>query len=191
MKKTEITLATKQKIAASLKHFMEKKSFEKITVKDILVDCDITRPTFYYHFEDMYDLLKWTFETEAIELLKASENCVAWDDGILLLLKYVHDNRKICLCAYHGVGRDLLKKMFYDSSNGIMRAFVENLLIENPTQQKYIDFICEFYTQAFTSCLVSWMLDNEPYTPEEMIQLLDITMRGNIAAALKRSVEMK
>lgn len=191
LEKAEITQATKQKIALSLKRFMEKKSFEKITVKDILEDCNITRPTFYYHFEDMYDLLRWTFETEAVELLRASENCVDWDDGILLLLEYVHKHHQICLCAYKSVGRDLLKKMFYDSSNGIMRRFVDNLLTDIPAKQEHIEFICGFYTQAFTSCLITWMLDGEPNSPEEMIKLLDITMHGNVAAALKRSAETK
>lgn len=191
MKKEEISLTTKFRIAASLKDFMEKKTFDKITVKDILIDCDISRPTFYYHFEDMYDLMKWMFETEAIELLKASEKCVDWDDGLLLVLQYVHKNRKVCLCAYHSVGRDLLRRMLYDSASGIMQKFIANLSLDIPAQKEHIDFICSFYTQAFTSSLVTWMLDGEPYTPEKMIELLDITMHGNIATALKRSVEAK
>lgn len=191
MKNAEITQATKQKIVTSLMHFMEKKSFEKITVKDILEDCDITRPTFYYHFEDKYDLLRWMFETEKEKLLKASENCMDWNDGMLLVLKYVQEHHKMCLCAYKSVGRDLLKKMFYDSINGIMMQLVETILTKIPAKQEHVEFICGFYTQAFTSCLVTWMLDSNPKSPEEMLELLDITMRGSVSAALKRSAEIK
>ena len=83
MKNEKISYLTKERIASSLKGLMKKKSFDKITVKDISDDCDISRSAFYYHFEDMYDLMKWTFESEALELLKASENSIDWDDGIL------------------------------------------------------------------------------------------------------------
>ena len=38
------------------------KKVKKLTVKDIVDECSITRQTFYYHFEDIPDLLKWVLE---------------------------------------------------------------------------------------------------------------------------------
>ena len=46
---------------------METESFEKITVKDIVEDCGVNRQTFYYHFQDIYELLGWIYKTEAVE----------------------------------------------------------------------------------------------------------------------------
>lgn len=43
MRKEEISNQTKRKMAESLKKFMAKKPFDKITVRDILEDCDISR----------------------------------------------------------------------------------------------------------------------------------------------------
>ena len=189
MKNEKISYLTKERIASSLKGLMKKKAFDKITVKDISDDCDISRSAFYYHFEDMYDLMKWTFESEALELLKASENSIDWDDGILSIFRYVHDNRKICLCAYNSIGKDLLKKMLYDGTSAIMRAFINNILQDVPADKEHADFIGKFYTEALVNCLVTWMLEGEPYAPEEMIKLLEIAMHGNIMAALQRSAE--
>lgn len=76
MKKENISLATKRKLARSLKKLMAKKDFDKITVREILEDADVARPTFYYHFEDIYSLMKWMFDTELLLLLVKSENCV-------------------------------------------------------------------------------------------------------------------
>ena len=108
MKKSEISITTKYHIAESLKKYMGKKPFDKITVKDLIEDCNISRATIYYHFEDMYDLLKWMFDTELLTLLEKSENCMTWDDGILLFMRYLEKNRKVCLCAYNSVGREML-----------------------------------------------------------------------------------
>ena len=41
---------------------MEVKPIDKITVKDLVEICGVNRQTFYYHFDDVYDLLEWVFE---------------------------------------------------------------------------------------------------------------------------------
>lgn len=44
-------------MASSLKKFMKKKDFDNITVEEIIEDCNISRPAFYDHFDDIYQLL--------------------------------------------------------------------------------------------------------------------------------------
>lgn len=46
----------------------EKKSLDKITVTEIIQRADVTKPTFYYHFSDLNDLVK-SIENEMIEEL--------------------------------------------------------------------------------------------------------------------------
>ena len=41
---------------------MEKKPLSKITVSEIIADCNVNRRTFYYHFDDIYALLKWVLD---------------------------------------------------------------------------------------------------------------------------------
>ncbi|MGN0315344.1 MAG: FtsX-like permease family protein [Fusicatenibacter sp.] len=103
-------------MAQSLKKFMSRNSFDKITVREILEDADVTRPTFYYHFEDIYDLMTWMFDTELLTFLKKSEDCVTGDDGMLLVLRYVEENRTVCLCAYNSIGRDMLVGMIVEEN---------------------------------------------------------------------------
>ena len=50
---------TKQALEESLKHMLLKKPLDKITIRDITEDCGINRMTFYYHFQDIYDLVEW------------------------------------------------------------------------------------------------------------------------------------
>ena len=49
-------------IAAAVKRLLMQKKVKKLTVKDIVDECSITRQTFYYHIEDIPDLLKWVLE---------------------------------------------------------------------------------------------------------------------------------
>ena len=58
MKHAESSLKTKKALASSLKKVMAKKPLRKITVTEIVNDCNVNRKTFYYHFEDIFALLK-------------------------------------------------------------------------------------------------------------------------------------
>lgn len=191
MKKEDISYATKKKLADALKTQMQKKPFQKITVRELLELADVTRPTFYYHFEDIYALMQWMFDTELVELLKRSEDCTTWDEGILLVLKYIEQNRKVCLCAYNSVGVDVLQKMFRESVTALVEKFVGTLLIDIPAHPEHAEFISQFYTTALVHTAVQWLLCPQDRTPEDMIRLLDITLHGNIEAALHRSASLQ
>lgn len=51
-------------ISQSLINLAQSKTFDKITVKDIVDDCNISRQTFYYHFKDIMDVIEWSFIQE-------------------------------------------------------------------------------------------------------------------------------
>lgn len=176
-------------LAQSLKKFMARKPFEKITVRDLLEDCDIARATFYYHFEDIYSLMQWMFQSEALSLLKKSESCLTWEDGLLLLMQYINENDKVCLCAYHSIGRDELYRYFTSGVKDALKKFIASIPESTTARQDDIDFITEFYTGAFVSMLVRWLLKPDRGSPEEILKKLDVAVHGSIRAALRRSTE--
>lgn len=49
----------KQIIAEATRALLTERRLKKLTVKDIVERCNITRQTFYYHFEDIPDLFRW------------------------------------------------------------------------------------------------------------------------------------
>ncbi len=52
---------TKELFAEQLYKLLTVKSFEKIQIKDICQSAHASRQTFYYHFQDKYDLIAWIF----------------------------------------------------------------------------------------------------------------------------------
>lgn len=59
---------TKELIAQETKKLIDGKKLTKLTVRDIVDACHITRQTFYYHFSDIPELLKWMMEQRGNEL---------------------------------------------------------------------------------------------------------------------------
>lgn len=57
---------TKIWIAQTMKKLLVKKSIDQIRVTEICKEAQIERPTFYYHFQDKYDLMAWMFCQNAL-----------------------------------------------------------------------------------------------------------------------------
>ena len=189
MKHELATLHTKEALAASLKRKMCQKPLSKISVSEIVDDCGLNRRTFYYHFDDIYELLEWACDREAVGLLKRSDSCLTWDEGILLLLRYIQQNESLCRCALDGLGCKYLRKFLEDDALKITGNIVRELADGMDADKHVINFITSFYTSAIAEALITWMSNGLKESPEEMVRLLDITLHGNIEAALKRSVE--
>ncbi len=53
---------TRFKLAHAMKELMEQYPVEKISIKQIVEQCDMSRQTYYRHFQDKYDLVNWYFD---------------------------------------------------------------------------------------------------------------------------------
>ena len=89
--------STKKALAAALKKMMEVKPIDKITVKDLVEICGVNRQTFYYHFDDVYDLLEWVFEEDANANLPKEVVYDRWKTDVIMWIKYLQENSTFAL----------------------------------------------------------------------------------------------
>lgn len=191
MKHEVTSLNTKKTLAASFKKQVIKKPFSKITVSEIINDCGVNRKTFYYHFEDVYALLKWTLEQEAIEVVKQFDLIVEYEEAILFVLDYIEKNDDFLRSIYHSVGRDELKRFFCTDFIGIVRSFIDNAEkaqgLSVPDDFKI--FLSHFYTEALAGMMVEWIVDRSIRNREKTIQYISVVIRSTIPTALKTAMD--
>ena len=72
---------TKKAIMHEFMKILEEKSLDKITVKDICERSEINRNTFYYYFDNVYDVLYSIFEIEKKQMLEDVEFDAGDDAG--------------------------------------------------------------------------------------------------------------
>ena len=72
---------TKQAIVQSFKQLMKNKTFDKISISDITNACYLNRQTFYYHFQDKYELMNWIYYNEIFLPLVNELNKENYDDA--------------------------------------------------------------------------------------------------------------
>lgn len=64
----------KAKIADTLNDLLQHKELDKITVKELVDACGISRQSFYYHFQDIMDVVEW-YQDQALR--QSIENSLA------------------------------------------------------------------------------------------------------------------
>ena len=186
--KYEVTsLNTKKTLAESLKKIMKKKSFSKITISEIIEDCGVNRKTFYYHFEDIYALLKWIFENEAVEIVKQFNLAVDYEDAILFVMDYAEKNEYIINCAYDAIGRDEMKRFFYTDFIELVSSIVDSAetLEGKRLEPEYKTFLCHFYTEALAGMLIDWIKHREVRDRERVIEYITTTLIGSLKGILQ------
>ncbi|WP_430857097.1 dihydroxyacetone kinase transcriptional activator DhaS [Clostridium paraputrificum] len=178
---------TKESLAKSLKKMMEKKSLQKITITDLVNDCGVNRQTFYYHFQDIYDLLGWIYKTEAVGSIS---NCISydtWQEGFLKIFQYVSNNKSFCMNTFHSMGREHLEDFLQNEIFNLLIDVVEEVSKGSPVSTKEKEFIANFYTFAFIGILTSWMKAGMKDSPESIIEKLERLINGDIIKVIKKT----
>lgn len=189
MKHEVTTLNTRKLISSSLKKLMAVKPLSKITVSEIVSDCNINRKTFYYHFEDIQSLLKWTLEQEAVEVFKSFDLMLDYDEAINFVIDYVETNKHILNCAYDSMGRDELRRFFYNDFSGIvMTLILKAEEIEGVhTSEDFKNFIADFYTEALAGKLIGLFKSKKSYDRKQLTNFVILTFRVSLPEILRNA----
>lgn len=182
---------TRHALAAALKLLMGQKSLDKITINDITELCGMRRQNFYYHFADIYDLLRWMFDEEAVSLLRRHEGTLLWQDGLLQLFQYLEENRTVCCCALKSLGRDHIKRFFEADIYAIIYRTVDQISVDIGALDKEItkadtDLLTHFYVVALVGIMESWLLGEIERTPQELIVFADQLLQDHVQGAKMR-----
>ena len=179
---------TKRAMAMSLKQLMVQKPLEKISIREIMEGCGMKRQNFYYHFEDIYDLVKWMFREEAVSLLREQEGAMFWQDGLLRLFRYLRENQAVCQCALSSLGRKFLMDFFMAEIYPMADHVADQLVAQMgcSKEEANIDMLVQFYIIALAGVIESWLMGDLDYTPEELISFADTMITDHIRGAMLR-----
>lgn len=178
MKHEVTSYNTKKLLAETLKKLMRRKAFSKITVSELIADCGVNRKTFYYHFEDIYALLKWMFDQEAVEVVKNFELVADYKEAIRFVMDYVERNDHIINCAYDSIGRDGMMRFFYADFMGVIVSVMDakGKSLHICLEPEFKNFVAKFYAEALAGILIDWVKERDKQDKEKMLDYLGVIL---------------
>lgn len=177
---------TKNALSHSLKELMEHTSLNKITVTQLVDHCGLNRQTFYYHFQDIFDLLGWIYKTEAVESIAQYRTYSTWTDGFYRIFCYIERNKTFCCNTLNSLGRNHLDAYLYEVTYDLIMGVINELSVEMEVNSEDKHFIANFYTLAFTGLVIQWMRDGMKEQPNHIIEKLSVLIDGNFLKALHK-----
>lgn len=146
----------KKVIAEATRTLLIDRNVKKLTVKDIVEECHITRQTFYYHFEDIPGLMHWILEQGMEQMLREIRGQDGPEAGLrcffLMTVRGMPYFRKTIESNYGEEIERLLKQKSYQMFEQIMD---EGGLYENCSQFER-KLILRYHSQAVMGILRDW-----------------------------------
>ena len=186
MNHEEMNQRTEAVLIGTFKALMLKKPMNKITVSELVEECGINRKTFYYHFEDIRDMLRKMLRQDIEAIFSRADLITDHDLIINSVLDYIEQNKVILKNMLSCIGRAELD-LFLNSN---VNKPIYSLVCETEQKQnlsvgdEYKRFLADFFTRAVSGVLIDWIENRANRNKEQIKQYLFTTLSTAIPAAL-------
>ena len=182
---------TKDLIRSEFIKLLNKKSLHNVTVTELAKQCKIERKTFYYHYENLTELIKEIFDEELDQVIEEYNETLSWEEGFILVAKFILDNKKVIKHMYESDYKIELEKYVFSISGEIMNKYVSRQAEMTRAQETDVKLIAYFYQCALSSALIQWVATDMKTDPKAVTRRMGELMDGNILLSLKRSEGLK
>lgn len=180
---------TKQAIRTACLELLEEKPFDKITVKDIVMRCELNRNTFYYYYKDIYDVLEDVFAVEREKLHEKNwEECTFYD-AYLAVSDIFLRHRTAILHLSSSRHQDILANYLRYAINDFVRPFVMRSARDRKVTEADIDYIVSFYSCAIGAYTRHWILEGMKEDGQQIIRRLPDTFEMTIDTLIRQCEE--
>lgn len=176
---------TKQAIMDSFLRIAAKKTIKKITVRDVVEDCQVNRNTFYYYFSDIYALLEELLVTETERAIRKSHETATLAEGFAVLFGWIEENYEAFRNIYAEIGRDsveyAISKVFDREIIAYVRKRAEGISVRETDLYLVVGVIRSIYFSA----LSDWVRRNVRIDPKAYAMRIEAMFKDSIPEALR------
>lgn len=166
-----MSINMKKNIAEAAKYLVLKKHVRKLTVKDIVDECQITRQTFYYHFEDIPSLFHWILKQDEEQMLHEISSM----DNTEKILKYFFQLAIPMTPNIHrGMQtnyREELQQLIYEYCYRFLETGLKKTSYYSTHSQSDIKLFLRYHSYAILGFLQSWDTNDTEHIDEIVHQI--------------------
>ena len=166
-------------IAAAFAEMAKKKSVDKITVKDLVEYCGISRQTFYYHFQDMLEVMEWSIRELLQKALQNSFQAATQREAIGAFIGVVMEYGDVLLRLLSSQRRTQLEKIFIETMSVCISQSMAKFMPNLTVKQSDMALMLQFYACGMAGVLLSVCQDPN-VDPQKLAKQLDEILSGKI-----------
>ena len=166
MKHNEQSQQTKQALSEALKAMMKKKPLNKITVRELVEDCGVNRKTFYYHFEDIPDLLLWMMKRNLKRNMQEASMQSTPEESLKYLITLSLSSRLFVEKAMHAGYREELERLVMQSFNSLIERILRRWHFPPGCTREQMSLMLRYHLNAVVGLMRSWTEEDSAHIDE-------------------------
>ena len=178
---------TREAIKTSLIRLLSARPLEKITVKDIVDDCNITRGTFYYHYQDIYAVIEDIINAETDKIVATCGDGENWEENLLRAFSFTDRHRTAVRNIYESNHRELVERYFRTAADTLIRAYIDAKASSMEVSETDKRIITDLYRWSLKGALLEWVASGMKYPFADTLHLIAQLFEGGASRALENS----
>ena len=154
--KNQLAVDMKKQIAQAAKNLVTQKGARRLTVKDIVEECGITRQAFYYHFEDISALFRWMLERDGEQFVSEAKTLENDEARLRYLFVLVTNALPYMKKGMEGSYRDELERILTEHLLRLFEQMCDEQGLYPNCSRAEVKLILRYHCQAILGIVRSW-----------------------------------
>lgn len=170
----------KEIIAQETKKLLFDNKVKKLTVKDIVDACHITRQAFYYHFADIPELIKWILEHDGNQLFLKYGDCTDTEEQLRRFFTMAANARPAIKRGLESnYGKELEALLIQNMQSLLHRIAQKQGALQSCTPMER-DIVIRYHSQAAMGMLRYWT-DEDTRNLDQIAHAIFLTLSKGLA----------
>ena len=144
----------KQMIAQTLAGLLEHKSVDKITVKELVDTCGISRQGFYYHFQDIMEVIEWSMEQAIQRTVDASLAAATPQEALKILILSLRENSTLIQHLMSSQRRAEIERLLVEAARAYLGKMLQAKARGLSIRSSDLDAALRFHSYGLVGMLV-------------------------------------
>lgn len=143
-------------IADTLLAMTKQKGIDKVTVKALIEECHISRQTFYYHFQDIMEVIEWSMERAVQETIKYTQKADTLKEALTYLIDSAVENHELIHKLMDSQKRAQMEKLLIRAIKIYLQAFIEAKARTLSISYGDVEIALDFYAFGISGLLLTY-----------------------------------
>lgn len=174
---------TKNLIVTAFFDLARVKPLDKITIKDVVEACGITRQTFYYHFQDIFDVIEWSLQQHTQQMIDRTLAAQTTRDAFRIMLTILEDDEAVLAHLIQSRKQEQVERLLLAAVKGYFAALIPKRAVRNTWAIDELETVLNFYSYAIIGVLLE-NIGRKDADPDRLAGQLDRLARGEYFSKL-------
>ena len=140
-------------IASTFAQMAKTRHIDKITVKDLVEQCGISRQAFYYHFQDILDVMEWSIRQMIQEALQESLRAETPQESIQKFVHVAVEHGELMLKLSASQRHAQVEQIFVDAMRSSLRLMIRSKRPDLTADYQELEIALSFFSYGIAGVL--------------------------------------